>query len=141
MKRRWDWDTRLATFVMLMYGRAFRWGETDCGQVCFGAIDAMCGTRIAPELAARYRCQWSAYRLQVKEGINVGSVLEGNGAQRISAALVRRGDIVLHPASALLAGHVVLSDLCLTSRPDYGVRIAYTREALGQPGAFVLRVA
>lgn len=98
MRRRQDWDLRLAAAVEAARGRAFAWGAHDCATWAFDTVAEMTG---APSAAAawrgRYATETGAARVLRRLGNDgLESLVRAElGAPLASVRLARRGDVVL----------------------------------------------
>lgn len=120
-----DWSARLAAYVAATSAAPFRWGQQDCCLWAVRAVDAMCGTDHAAEIAGRYSTADGAVAYAASRGwrtvhdacrdvcgealIRVGLAETGDVCARtlpdfpFGTALVRVGDRIVGPADGGLA--------------------------------------
>lgn len=68
MKRRNDWPTELANFLLKTRKTPFKWGENDCCLFAANAILAMGGDDVAKDVRGRYATAVGARRIMKNLG-------------------------------------------------------------------------
>lgn len=138
-----DWESRLRAWAHFRHGDPFQWGVTDCWIVCLEAVDCMRGgASLAAGLRGRYGTRRGALKLQRREDLDLGRVLESAGARRVLAPPLA-GDIVIHqhPDDPFGIGHVCFGEVVLSAHQVHGVALGRTADALAMVGAGVWRAA
>lgn len=137
------WAPALRAWAMVRLGKPFAWGETDCAILACEAVDVQTSGRLAERYRGRYGTLLGALRLQIKEGINLASVLADAGLREIPAGEAMIGDLICVPDGPLECGHVVFGPRSLGVWPEGRVGWCWTWGAAGMPGAvgYTLRPA
>ena len=96
-----DWESLLAEYLAATAGKAFDWGEHDCG-LWAGTWVLLCtGRDHVSRWRGRYRTPRGARAALTRLGYpGVGAVADEALPAR-PVPLARRGDLVLHPDGAL----------------------------------------
>jgi hypothetical protein len=131
MKRRSDWQFRLAEHHRQTFNRSFEWGEFDCAMAVCDAVKAMTGEDPAPGYRGTYHSLAAALKICGGDlGNFAGGIAKAHGFREVPPAFGRRGDVVLvdngEPSHAL--GIVDLSGrfaLCACEKGT--VRLPMTR--------------
>lgn len=130
-----NWDVKLATFASETYGRAFQWGETDCGTLVRKAHAVMYG-----EDLYRFLGDWdspaAAGRILASRG-GFSGILAELDAQLVDLAYVQSGDVLcamghggaIGLAAVAVAGKVLIADeasgITVEEMPVAGVDAIY----------------
>ncbi len=136
------WRARLEVFVGASARRPFAWGEHDCCLWALGAIDAVCGTRLADQVRGQYNSSDGAVAYAASRGWRtaadacrdvcgeplprVGAMRDGDLCARalpsfpFGTVLVRVGDTLMGPddcGTGTLPFRVVLLSPAWTAFP------------------------
>lgn len=124
-KRRPNHDVELTEWHTQQNGRAFRWGNTDCGSLVRRGLNVACAHRVSE--FPRYTTRRGALRTLAR----MDEIIEAVGATRVHPGFHRSGDVVVYrtdedePASL---GIVTAPGVVCTASPELGVHTARLRK-------------
>lgn len=104
MKRRNDWPTELATFLLNTRKTPFKWGENDCCLFAANAILAMGGHDVAKDVRGRYKTALGARRIMKSVGANSLVELLTQRLGEADGKLVRGAIVVIESEGEQVAG-------------------------------------
>lgn len=95
MRRLPDWEPRIIALLEEASDRPFRLGEWDCALFAAAAVEALTGFDGGAAFRGRYRTPAGFLRALKREGFDdIFAPFDAALGQRITPALLRRGDIV-----------------------------------------------
>jgi hypothetical protein len=95
MKRKPDWETPLADYLLAARERAYSYGTHDCLLHCASAVEAMTGEDLGAPHRGRYRTEADAARHLRRHGARTPEAFLDARFPEVPVAFARRGDIVL----------------------------------------------
>ncbi len=126
----------LRAWALQRVGTPFQWGQMDCALLACEAVDVQTsGLGLVERYRGRYASMLGAMRYQLREGVDLASVLRASGLREIPAAEAVLGDIVCVPDGAFQCGHVVMGPRSVGIWPDAPVGWCWTESVVGQVGA------
>jgi hypothetical protein len=102
MKRFADWEDRLSTYLDGLRGKPFAWGKNDCATFAAGAVQAMTGEDVIPEVRGRYTTARGSVRTLRKHAAGtLAATVTAKFGEPVDHA--QRGDIVMHDGSLAIS--------------------------------------
>ncbi len=92
-----NWDGWLVKFADEANGRAFEWGQTDCGTLTRRALTQMLGTNPWDGHLSSWKTKRGAAR--ILKGVNAEDALRASGAVEVPYLFGHSGDVGVGPAT------------------------------------------
>jgi Domain of unknown function (DUF6950) len=150
LRRKPDWEANLAAWARSMAGKPLVYGETDCTNLVFQAIDAMAGSTLADHWHWQWRNDQEGIDYMIRRRTHIVRELHALGIADVRPQYRQPGDIIICedmsdgiPRSdelrrelgiGFMRCHICLGTFSIGSQYGVGVCLFHTAPIIGAAG-------